>query len=127
MIMIFSIMISRQTISSLMIDHLHIDVLLLISVKVVLQLMEGRTPFLRRSDVDIHWNTHKLLLIFGMGIANNQFSDVYALGRVLKQINDKFLKIPFVASQGSLCTTYLCSKRPTMANLYIAMHNMFQI
>ena len=57
----------------------------------------------------------------------SQFSDVYALGRVLKQINDKFLKIPFVASQGSLCTTYLCSKRPTMANLYIAMHNMFQI
>ena len=42
-------------ISLLMINHLHINVLF-ISVK-VLQLMEGHTPFLRKSDVDIHWNT----------------------------------------------------------------------
>ena len=44
--------------------------------KVVLQLMEGHTLF-PRSDVDICWYIHKLLLNFGMGIANNHSLVMY--------------------------------------------------
>lgn len=43
----------------------------------------------------------------------SQYSDVYSLGRVIKQINDKFLHIPFIASHASFCTQYICTKRPS--------------
>ena len=54
----------------------------------------------------------------------SQFSDVYSLGRVITQINKKFLQIPFVASHGSLCTQYTCTKRPTTTELYTSIQNI---
>lgn len=56
----------------------------------------------------------------------SQFSDVYSLGRIIKQINDKFLCVPCVASHASMCTQYICTKRPTIKELYTSMYSLFQ-
>ena len=54
----------------------------------------------------------------------SQYSDVYSLGRVIKQINDKFLHIPFIASHASFCTQYICTKRPSTDDLYNSVQRM---
>ena len=54
----------------------------------------------------------------------SQYTDVYSLGRVIKQINDKFLHIPFIASHASFCTQYICTKRPSTDDLFKSMQRM---
>ena len=56
----------------------------------------------------------------------SQFSDIYSLGRVIKLVNDKFLNIPCVASHVSMCTQYICTKRPTTEELYTSMYSLFK-
>ena len=51
-------------------------------------------------------------------------SDVYSLGRVIKQINDKFLHIPFIASRATFCTQYVCTQRPSTDELYTSLQGM---
>lgn len=53
-----------------------------------------------------------------------RYSDVYSLGRVIKQVNDKFLNIPFITSYASLCNQYNCTKRPSSDDLFTAMQRM---
>ena len=53
-------------------------------------------------------------------------SDVYSLERVIKQINDKFLKFPFVTSYASFCTNYVCTERPSTDELFDTMHRMLR-
>ena len=50
-------------------------------------------------------------------------SDV-SLGRVIKQVNDKFLHVPFITSHASLCTQYACTQRPSTDELYTSFQNM---
>lgn len=54
----------------------------------------------------------------------SQSSNVYYLGRVIKQINDKFLHIPFIASHASFCTQYVCTQRPSTDELYTSLQRM---
>lgn len=51
-------------------------------------------------------------------------SDIYSVGRVIKQVNDKFLNIPALVSYGSLCTEYLCTNRPSTHDLHTFLHNL---
>ena len=57
----------------------------------------------------------------------SKFSDVYSIGWVITQINDKFLKINLVASHGSMCTQYNGTKRPTTDELYTTIRNLFNM
>lgn len=57
----------------------------------------------------------------------SKFSDVYSIGRVITQINDKFLKINLVASHGSVCTQYNGTKRPTTDELYTTIRDLFNM
>ena len=56
----------------------------------------------------------------------SEYSDVYSVGRVLNQINDKFLHIPFLASYASLCMQFTCTKRPSSHDLYASMQSMLK-
>lgn len=47
------------------------------------------------------------------------YSDVYSLGRVIKQVNDKFL-----TSYASLCNQYNCTKRSSSDDLFTFMQRM---
>ena len=106
---------------NILIGHLHINVLLSILVRVVLQLMEGRTPFQKQRHRYSLEHPQVAPDLRDGHCKQSQFSDVYSVGRVIKQINDKFLQVPFVASLGSLCTKYLCKDRPTTTELHTAM------
>ena len=64
--------------------------------------------------------------MFVMVIAMSKHSDVFSLERVIKQINDKFLNIPFVSSHASLCTDIVCTKRPSTDELYNSMQRMLK-
>lgn len=56
----------------------------------------------------------------------SEYSDVYSIGRVINQINNKFLHIPFLASYASLCMQYTCTKRPSSHDLYTSMQSMLK-
>ena len=47
----------------------------------------------------------------------SMYSDVYSIGRVLEQVNKKFLNIPVLYSYTKLCTSYLCTDRPCTSDL----------
>ena len=56
----------------------------------------------------------------------SEYSDVYSVGRVVNQVNDKFLHIAFLTSYASLCMQYTCTKRPSSHDLYISMQSMLK-
>ena len=47
-------------------------------------------------------------------------SDIYSIGRVIKQINDKYLNLPALESIGTRCT-----KRPSTLDIKTTLHNLF--
>ena len=52
-------------------------------------------------------------------------SDVYSLGRIVKQVNDCHLKIPALESLSSLCMEYYCEKRLQMTDINTFVYNLF--
>lgn len=52
-------------------------------------------------------------------------SDIYSLGRVIKQVNDKCIKLPYLMSLSCQCTEYLCTKRPDIGELCTTLHSLF--
>lgn len=54
----------------------------------------------------------------------SESSDVFSLGRVIKKVNDKYLKISALSSYASLCIQYYCTKRPSSSDLFICLSNM---
>lgn len=55
----------------------------------------------------------------------SQYSDVYSTGRIIKIVNEKYLHNSAVGSYGLLCNQYICTSRPSSAELFIAMQNLF--
>ena len=49
-------------------------------------------------------------------------SDIYSIGRVLNEVNQKILKLPVVNSFSSMCKEYLCSNRPNTSDLHKSLH-----
>lgn len=49
-------------------------------------------------------------------------SDIYSIGRVLNEVNQKILELPVVNSYSNMCREYLCSNRPSTNDLYKSLH-----
>lgn len=43
----------------------------------------------------------------------SKYSDIYSIGRILREVNKKILKNPDIEKYSSLCLSYLCTERPT--------------
>jgi len=52
-------------------------------------------------------------------------SDVYSLGRVIKQVNDHHLKLPALESLSNHCTEYYCEKRLQITEINTVVYNLF--
>lgn len=55
----------------------------------------------------------------------SQMSDIYALGRIIKQINDYTLHVPALESTSKHCMEYLCNQRPLTSEVKTFIHNLF--
>lgn len=51
-------------------------------------------------------------------------SDIYAFGRVIKQVNKEKLSIPLLQSIGDICMEDNSSKRPTAQDIYTSLINL---
>jgi len=52
-------------------------------------------------------------------------SDVYSLGRIVKQVNDSHLNLPALESLGNLCLEYSCEERPHITDINTFVYNLF--
>ena len=52
-------------------------------------------------------------------------SDIYALGRIIKMINDNMMHVPALESTSGHCMEYLCNQRPSILDLKTFIHNLF--
>lgn len=52
-------------------------------------------------------------------------SDLYSLGRVIKQVNLHHLGVPALESLSSQCTEYYCRNRPPIAEIKTFVYNLF--
>ena len=49
----------------------------------------------------------------------SKYSDIYSVGRILREINRKVLKNPDLEKYSSLCMSYLCTERPKTTEFII--------
>lgn len=57
----------------------------------------------------------------------SKLSDIYSVGRVLHQVNEKTLKIPMLCSYSRLCLKSNYTERPTSSDLVKAFSNIFDL